>query len=321
MGTTTQPERFDSDALANLGGYSPDDVIAKVDAGTSGQGPSGASYEDLYLRWERQNWRTEELDFTRDAVDWQQGLSDGERRQLLWFMALFFHGEERVAVELAPFIDVAPQTEQQVYLTTQIVDEARHAVFFDRYYREALGFDGPTMAARLDAVRDQLSRGFEDLFGPVLREVTDRMRGGDRSIEVFIRGLVTYHLVIEGTVALTGQRHVLQFFRDREIMPGFRNGFTAVARDESRHVNFGMKVLKETVADDPGLVDVVHDQLARAMPPAARIFTPPPGDDGPATLLGFAMPELYEYGFRTLEKRLRSIGVPAPFTWRSELAS
>ena len=27
------------------------------------------SYDDLYARWERGNWRATELDFTQDAVD------------------------------------------------------------------------------------------------------------------------------------------------------------------------------------------------------------------------------------------------------------
>lgn len=312
-------DRFGEDRLDNLGGYAPDDVIAAVDAGL-GSGPSAVSYDELYLRWERQNWRTEELDFSQDERDWNERLSDGERRQLLWFMALFFHGEERVAVELAPFIDAAPTVEQQVFLTTQVVDEARHARFFDRFYRDALGFDQPGMTERMEAVRDQLSDGFKDLFGPILNDVTTRMRRGDHSTETFVRGVVTYHLTIEGVVALTGQRHVLQFFRKRDLMPGFRNGFTAVARDESRHVNFGMKVLKEAVAADPSLIEAIHDQIAIAMPAASRIFDPPPGDRGRAELLGFTVGDLYAYGFRTLRKRLGSINVPEPFRW-NELAA
>lgn len=306
---------FEQDALSRLGSYMPDDVIDVVDRGLD----RGASYHDLYLRWERQNWRTEELDFSRDADDWQEQLTEPQRRQLMWFFAQFFHGEERVAMELTPFIDAAPSTDQQIFLTTQVVDEARHAQFFDKFYREALGFDQDTMEERMQSVRSLLSAGFEELFGPILNGVATKMRRGDHSLETFIRGVVTYHLIIEGTVALTGQRYVLEFFRKNDMMPGFRNGFTAVARDESRHVNFGVKFLRDCVVEDPETVGVIHDQLAVAMPAAARIFDPPAGEQGPGQLLGFTMGELYTYGFKTLTKRLRAIGAPAPFRWRQEV--
>ena len=311
---------IDTAAIQRLGDFNPDDVIAAVDGALS-QGAGAVTYPELYYRWERQNWRTEELDFSADAADWQKRLSAAERRQLLWFMALFFHGEERVAMELTPFIDAAPTVDQQIFLTTQVVDEARHARFFDRFYQEALGFNQPTVGDRLDAVKGELSEGFHDLFGPILTKVTNRMRRGDHSIETFIRGVVTYHLTIEGVVALSGQRYVLQFFRERGIMPGFRNGFTAVARDESRHVNFGMKFLKEAIAEDPRLVKVVHQQLAQTMPAAARIFDPPAGDRGKGVLLGFTMGDLYAYGFETLQKRLHSIDCPPPFRWRRTVAA
>ncbi len=35
----------------------------------------------------------------------------------------------------------APSHEAQVFLTTQISDEAKHMVFFDRFYREVLGVE------------------------------------------------------------------------------------------------------------------------------------------------------------------------------------
>ena len=311
---------IDQAQLQALGGIAPDDIIKAVDNVLSG-GTDAVSYEELYHRWERQNWRTEDLDFSQDAIDWTTRLNDAQRQQLLWFMALFFHGEERVAMELTPFVDVAPTAEQQMFLTTQVVDEARHAKFFDKFYREALGFEGDGMADRLGQVKGLLSDGFQDLFGPILHKVTNRMKHGDRSIENFVRGVVVYHMTIEGTVALTGQRFVLKFFRDQKIMPGFRNGFTAVARDESRHVNFGMKFLKEAVEADPRIIRVIHDQIGIALPAASRIFDPPAGEDGRGVLLGFTMGDLYAYGFETLQKRLRSIGVPPPFKWRPEVAA
>ena len=94
------------------------------------------TYEDLYARWERGNWRATELDFTRGpARSGARRSREHERRAALWNYAMFFHGEDAVADDLAPFIDAAPREEQKYFLATQQVDEARHAVFFKRFMR------------------------------------------------------------------------------------------------------------------------------------------------------------------------------------------
>ena len=52
------------------------------------------TYEDLYSRWEKGNWRATEIDFSQDKVDWHERFSDVERKAALWNYALFFHGED-----------------------------------------------------------------------------------------------------------------------------------------------------------------------------------------------------------------------------------
>ena len=112
------------------------------------------SYEDLYARWERGNWRATEIDFSQDAVDWHERLTEEQRRSALWLYALFFHGEDSVADNLSPYIDAAPTEEQTYFLTTQQVDEARHSVLFKRFMHEVVGRgDGgaPTMCTTSEA--------------------------------------------------------------------------------------------------------------------------------------------------------------------------
>ena len=47
------------------------------------------SYRDLYLRWERLNWRVSDLDFTQDRRDWL-ALDDHHKERLLWTLAAFY---------------------------------------------------------------------------------------------------------------------------------------------------------------------------------------------------------------------------------------
>src|SRR5271167_1193180 len=117
MATATSPTSADAMGVANL----PTDAI---------------SYDDLYARWERGNWSATELDFSEDARQWREEFSEFERRAALWNYSLFFWGEDAVADNLSPYIDAAPREEQKYFLTTQQVDEARHAVFFKRFMNE-----------------------------------------------------------------------------------------------------------------------------------------------------------------------------------------
>src|ERR1700754_3790673 len=137
------------------------------------------SYEDLYARWERGNWRATEIEFTQDRRDWQEKFSDLERGAALWDYTLFFWGEDAVADTLSPFIDAAPREEQKYFLATQQVDEARHAVFFKRFMREVCDVGDGTVAGGLEAIRPQLTWGFVKTF-ELLDKHADELRR-DRS--------------------------------------------------------------------------------------------------------------------------------------------
>ena len=122
------------------------------------------SYEDLYARWERGNWSAMDLDFSEDAKQWREQFTDFERKAALWNYALFFWGEDAVADNLSPYIDAAPREEQKYFLTTQQVDEARHAVFFKRFMQEVCGVGDGTANSGLRAIKSQLTPGFRKIF-------------------------------------------------------------------------------------------------------------------------------------------------------------
>ena len=95
-----------------------------------------------------------EIDFTEDRRQWHEVMTEHERRAALWNYAMFFHGEDAVADDLAPFIDAAPREEQKYFLATQQVDEARHAIFFKRFMHEVVGRgDGIDRRAGCSAIR------------------------------------------------------------------------------------------------------------------------------------------------------------------------
>ena len=105
------------------------------------------TYAELYLLWERQQWQTQELDFSRDREDWHERIDDEERFQRMYGLSSFFIGEQKVAEELGPIMRAAPTEDQKIFLCTQIADEARHVRFFERFYREV----GRARVRRADA--------------------------------------------------------------------------------------------------------------------------------------------------------------------------
>src|SRR3954449_4892973 len=120
------------------------------------------SYDDLYRRWEQGNWKASDLDFSEDRTGWQ-ALTEMQRRSALWTYSMFFYGEDSVTDNLSPYIDAAPLEEQKYFLATQQVDEARHAVFFHRFFHEVIG-TGESIASGLAYTLPQLGWGYRGVF-------------------------------------------------------------------------------------------------------------------------------------------------------------
>lgn len=288
--------------LKQLGDIPIDDVLASID------GPS-VSYRELYYRWEHQQWSAGDVDFSDDHLHWHEAFGPELRRSFLWFLAPFYVGAQQVTDALGPFVDAAPTEEQQVFLTTQLVDEARHTVFFDRFYAEVIGGEGADMQGRVDAQKPHLNDGFGKLLQDRLPAISRRIRDEGENLELLVEGIVLYHIVFAASLALTSSRFLLNFMREAELLPGFRQGFTAVARDMSRHVSFGVTFLKEMVAADERYAGVVRRTLGR-LPDVSSIIEPPNGDASYWDPFPYSAKDLTTYALESLAKRLRAIDIP-----------
>jgi ribonucleotide reductase beta subunit family protein with ferritin-like domain len=249
------------------------------------------SYEDLYARWEKGNWRATELDFTQDRDDWHNTFGEIERKAALWNYSLFFHGEDSVTDNLSPYIDAAPREEQKYFLATQQVDEARHSVFFARFMREVVD-RGDSINGALAATERELTWGFRKTFEH-LDKVADSLRR-DRSKPNFAAAICMYHVVVEATLAQPGQHFIEGYVRERGIMPGFLEGMENVSKDEQRHIGFGVKCLSELLREDPECKYAVADLLRDVVPYTVGVFKPPNGDRRYTEIFGKTMEEVFE---------------------------
>src|SRR3954449_5023418 len=192
------------------------------------------SYQDLYLLWERQQWQTQAIDFSKDREDWW-GFPEEERYQRMYGLSSFFIGEQKVAEELGPIMRAAPTEDQKIFLCTQIADEARHVRFFERFYREVGVLEADGLGEMLTETSAHLNQNFGELFDDMLGARTERLSREPEDTEVMVEAVTLYHMVIEGMLALTGQHFIMEFNERENTLPGFVEGFGNVARDEHRH--------------------------------------------------------------------------------------
>jgi ribonucleoside-diphosphate reductase beta chain len=266
------------------------------------------SYGDLYRLWERQQWRTQDIDFSQDRIDWHERIPDDERFQRMYGLSSFFIGEQKVAQELGPMMRAAPTEEIRIFLCTQIADEARHVAFFNRFYEEVGVLESHNLQDRLLETSDHLNPKFHVLFDEMLGSRVDRLARDPEDLETLVEAVTLYHMVIEGMLALTGQHFIIEYNEKVGTLPGFVEGFNNVARDEHRHVAFGARFLREMASRDSRYRDAIQRTLVESGPTADGVLTPPWYEDG-MDLFGYTLEETRAFAMKCLERRLKVIGL------------
>jgi ribonucleoside-diphosphate reductase beta chain len=265
--------------------------------------------QQLYELWERQQWQSQAIDLERDKEQWA-AMPEEQKDEHLWGLSSFFVGEERVTTQFSGLVMAYENEQEEAFLTTQQVDEARHMQFFDRYYREVLGVDHEFIQDRLAAVRVHVTDSFVELFDEHLVKAGERLIADPSDMDAKVDFVTAYHMVIEGTLALTGQHFMLDFYEKKELLPGFQEGFGNIARDEHRHVAYGTWFLQQKCADERmrGRVQATLNEL---LPIAAGVLVPKGyalGDE--YEFFGYTSQEQAEFAYSALSRRLKVIGVP-----------
>jgi ribonucleoside-diphosphate reductase beta chain len=318
MTDTDVAGRVEAADLKQMSDMDIDDVYTLMDVQLKERpGP-----RELYTRWEKQNWSAMSLDLTQDKQDWDN-LPDLLKNEILAVFLAFFLGEAAVTDTLSPMVHAAPTDEDRQFLATQLVDEARHTIFFERFFTEVIGMDFEEAKRR--AVSYGLTHttdyGYGKVFYVDLVEVTDAVRTDPADYGKWVDSIVEYHMLVEGMLALQGQRQILRGARAFGVVPGFRAGFTAVTRDESRHVNYGVYALWEAVKNGQHdrIVDFTraHINAIADVNTRSEVEIPMPGEEEMAMMEAMLPPGLDvgdffdggKFPIMQLRKRLKGAGI------------
>ena len=302
--------RIEAGDLRGMGRADIDDVLDYVHVPTAHL----PGYMELYDRYLRQRWNVNELDFSEDRLDWTQKMTEEARQSFLSIASGFHHGERQVEAELAPLL-FGVSEDYKIFLTSHLEDEARHTVFFDRFYRDVVGLEGEGIMDVLDASWPYIQETFVGPFG-LLAYLTDDLRRNPYDKHLQMRYATAYMIWIEGVLALSVMKITLNYARDFKVLPAYYTGFTATCRDEARHVQGGMRFVRQLIDEDPAYVKDLHDTLRTLLiMGAARsgyVYYEP---------LGWSEERVQALFMDQLHKKLAMIGVGLPADLENLLGS
>ena len=252
--------------------------------------------EQLYLDWEHAHWAAQDIDLSRDPSDWA-GLEEGERNLLYFALSSLMVAEERISTQFCGLVLAQDDEEEGSYLSTQLVDEVRHMQFYARFQDEVIA-DPATIAAHVERSREVLGEPFKQIFDEALVQAHDRLLADPGDREAKVDFVTIYHMILEGTLGIVTSHFLLDLLREREFLPGFVDGYSRIAADEQRHIAYGTWFLREAVAADPAMADVVSDRIRQLLPAVAETVSPP--SEGAFDALGVDDGALAEFGLGAL---------------------
>ena len=209
-------------------------------------------------------WDPQDLDFSRDATDWAS-FNELERDFLLRTVALFQAGEQGVTNDLLPLIMAVAdegRIEEEIFLTSFLWEEAKHVEFFRRWLDE--------VAVAREDLEHFLTPSYRQLFLVELPSALNALKT-DHSVEAQIRASVTYNMIIEGVLAETGYHGFRLALEANGKMPGLLDGIRLTARDESRHIRYGVYLLNRLINQSPGGWDVMNQRMNELLAPALAV--------------------------------------------------
>ena len=213
------------------------------------------SARELYSMAKRQGtWDPEEIPVAEDSADWQR-LTPGQKEQLVKVCSLFFEGETSVADTLPFFVAGMDEPDRRMFLATQLLEEVKHAEFFELYFREVFG-KIDTAAYLVDSYR-----------GVLVDELRERARAIGRAMlecnqpaleRALVLGVAHYMGVVEGLMAVSGYDYFEEMLGARGIFPRLLEGIRLIRADEGRHLTHGMEYLRSKIAQKPELAGDVQ---------------------------------------------------------------
>lgn len=273
------------------------------------------------------NWVPEEIPMQQDVELWKKkgGLTDDERKMILWNLGFFSTAESLTAnnIVLSIYKHIT-NPESRQYLLRQAYEEAVHTETF-LYCCDSLGLNPdeiynmyinvPSIKAKDDYVID-LTKSILD---------PDFSTQGSDNIQRFVYDLVGYYVIMEGIFFYAGFAMMLHMLRSNKMV-GVGEQFQYILRDESIHLAFGSDLINTIVFENPEIwTEKFKTEVTESIRRGVELECAYAEDCLPRGILGLNAEMIKQYMQYIGDRRLERINLKKvyfaenPFPWMSEI--
>ncbi len=281
---------------------------------------------DAYIAANANHWLPNEISMQKDIEQWRSSsiLTDDERRVVKLALGFFTTADSIVAnnLVLAVYKHIT-SPECRMYLLRQAYEEAIHTHAY-QYIVESLALDEAeifTMYKNVGAIYDK--DAFASELIPQLLESSFKTGTFDAD-QAFLENLIDFYVIMEGIFFYSSFAAMVSF-RRRNLLPGTAEQFQYIMRDESMHMNFGIDVINQIIAEQPSLwTETFRRKIVNKITKASELEEAYAHELMPRGILGMNADSFQDYTRYIADRRLNAINLPNrfnvknPFPWMSE---
>lgn len=267
----------------------------------------------LYKDGVANNWTPEEISMQRDIEQWKSTkiLTDDERRMILWNLGFFSTAESLTANNLVLAVyRHLPVPEFRQYLLRQAFEEAIHTHMFI-YCCDSLGLDYDQVYGAYNNIQSIKAKDefvvylTKDLTDPNFKVDTNNIE----SVQKFLRNLIGFYLIMEGIFFYAGFAMMLGLKNQRKMV-GVGEQFEYTLRDETVHIEFGVKLINQVIKENPlAWTSEFQKEIYNLVEEAFKYEKAYVEDALPNGIFGMAANQFEDYIQYICNRRLKSIGL------------
>ena len=281
---------------------------------------------DLFLKGVANNWSPSEINMSTDVDQWKNGeLTDDEKLLVRRCLGFFAGSESLVGNNLLLTVNRwIVDAECRQYILRQAYEESLHnwtvVTCCDSYGLKVKEvYEAYLTVPSIKAKDDFLMEITTDVNRP---DFSTKTTEGKRE---FLRNLIVYYIVCEGTFFFSGFAMLLALGRQNKL-PGLSDQIRYTLRDESLHIQFGTYLINTIKKQYPSVWTKKFEQeTINHIEEAVQLEIEYAHDVLPHGILGLNAEMFIEYMQYIGNRRLEGIGIEPrfeslgnPFPWLSE---
>ena len=273
---------------------------------------------DLFLKGVANNWSPAEVNMSDDVDQWKSGALTNDEKLLVKRCLGFFAGSESLVANnlLLTVNRWVTDAECRQYILRQAYEESLHSysLRIPEVYEAYLNI--PSIKAKDDflmGITSDVNR----------QDFSTKTLDGKRE---FLRNLISYYIVCEGTFFFSGFAMLLALGRQNKL-PGLSDQIRYTLRDESLHIQFGTYLINTIKEQYPSVWTKKFEQeTVEHIKKAVELEIAYAHDVLPKGILGLNADMFVDYMQYIGNRRLEGIDIEFrfdsdenPFPWLSEV--